>query len=64
MAKIGCELNSFELPAETAGQCFHQECLDQSRHADDQGMAPREKHCEQLFDDLVLPDDDPMSAPT
>ena len=56
--EVGCELDAFELPAQTTGQGFDQQRLGQARHADDQCVTARKEDRQQLFDDLALTDDD------
>ena len=56
--QVGRELNALEVEVEDLGERLDQQRLGQARHAGDQAMAAGEQRDQDLFDDLVLADDD------
>ena len=58
--EVGRELDALEPHVEDSGQRADHQCLGQARHALQQAVPAREDRREQLLDDLVLPDDDPL----
>ena len=56
--QVGRELHAAERQAQAAGQRADHQRFGQPRHAFQQAMAPAEERNQQLFDHLVLADDD------
>jgi len=52
--QVGGELDPVRVPAERAGECFHQQGFGESGNADEQRVPFGKQGDQQLLDDLVL----------
>ena len=56
--QVGGELDAFEVQVENPGQCADHQRFGQAGHPFQQAVPPSKDGGEQLFDHLILPDDD------